>query len=655
MDMDMAFLEPWRRTRTKGPRGSALASAEPGRPKQSSLSPPQVHTKTKTSLAPLDTDLHHCTIAPPSRAPSMEPVRTRLTCRAHHCWSPSCALWQYRAARGRPMRSQQRLSSTHGPTKDACDVAAQPVQKTPATETRVPIRKLRVDKGEWHASKVDASVAKNLRIREAKRQADQQAVKQHLRDALNAFQRARDYTGQVVAPMTHQDPGREQHLPWAFSSQERAEGRVTGADRQVDAGKPLAVEIERFSQYIQPTHYESVARKHLIEQTRNQVRAVLPDYVLEVFGSERTGLAHATSDIDFRLVKKAHLADLEQDSLPPTGVERRRVRRALMRLFKRIAPNRELYLFPRFRHARYPLVSLQHRESGLELQIVLANDTSLARDMIKEYMNEWPYLRDLFFVVTTMFKIRGLTDVYRGGFGSYTLFMMLVASLRHDPNPRNDAAGGLLNFMRFYSTFDTTTKGLSIEPTWMFDKGNPTVLTATTQAKLEKGKVQSLPAYMLCLRDPADATNDLGRRAVAIKHAQVTLAALLQKLRRDLKLHTRASILSSVVGPSYMLEKEHRSKLAEYGKRLSDQKKKEELARTAERIREGESAASTSPSNQEDEELEELQQKRMPLVMEKRNREWQRLLAERDYYLARKPSGANNTQSSSHDHEVDTC
>jgi non-canonical poly(A) RNA polymerase PAPD5/7 len=249
----------------------------------------------------------------------------------------------------------------------------------------------------------------------------------------------------------------------------------------------LAIEIEKFYQFSRADHFETLVRKHLIEQVRDHVRETLPDHVLEVFGSERTGLALATSDIDFRLLRKEHLGEAALSKLPPSPEQRTEAMRDLHHLHWHGLRTHKAYLLSWLRYARYPLISLQDRRSGLDVQIVLSNDTSLSRGFIKQYLEEYPYLRQLYFVVKTMFDVRGLSDVFRGGFGSYSLFMMIVASIKHSPHPRNDAAGGLINFLKFYRNFNTTKHGLSIEPELTFDKAEEAVVTDTVKTKLEVG------------------------------------------------------------------------------------------------------------------------------------------------------------------------
>jgi non-canonical poly(A) RNA polymerase PAPD5/7 len=247
----------------------------------------------------------------------------------------------------------------------------------------------------------------------------------------------------------------------------------------------LGVEIERFYAYSKPDYSEAFARRHVIEQVRNHVRTTHPDHVLEVFGSERTGLALATSDIDLRLFTRKQLENPGQAKLPPTPEERAEGMRSLHELLSGNLSKHKAYLLARLRYARYPLISLQDRQSGLDIQIVLANDTSLSREIMKGYMEDYPYLRQLYFVVKTMFDVRGLNDVFRGGFGSYSIFMMLVASIKHMPHRRNDAAGALINFLKFYRNFNTQKQGISIEPPFLFDKTKEAVMSNKIKAKLE--------------------------------------------------------------------------------------------------------------------------------------------------------------------------
>ncbi|KAF3033026.1 hypothetical protein E8E12_001812 [Didymella heteroderae] len=186
----------------------------------------------------------------------------------------------------------------------------------------------------------------------------------------------------------------------------------------------------------------------------------------------------------------------------------------------------------------------------------------------QRYLEEYPYLKEIYSVVKATLDIRGLSDVFRGGVGSYSLFMMIVASLKHRPSIRNDATGALLNFLDFWGNFKSSEHGLSIEPPEYLAKTSP-IMSGAAMGNMEKGKRAPLPPWMLNLRDPVDETNDLGRKIVAWKHIQATFKSLNKQLRKDLEANSRPSLLARFVRDVYPLQVAHRQRLSNYGLSLS--------------------------------------------------------------------------------------
>lgn len=246
----------------------------------------------------------------------------------------------------------------------------------------------------------------------------------------------------------------------------------------------LAAEIETLAEYARPNRLDKIARRHLMTRVNEAVTKRISRVKLEVFGSQRTGIALALSDVDFRLLSSSKREDPALAKMPPSPPQRKKGQVLLARLYNTLKKH-ETFKLVFLRHARYPLISLQDSESGLEAQIVLSNDTSESRSIMQSYMEKYPYLQSLFTVVKTTFDIRGLSDVFYGGFGSYTLFMMIVASIKHNPHPRNDAAGSLLNFLDFWGNFDTTKYVVSIEPVALLDKATVSVMTDTARSNIE--------------------------------------------------------------------------------------------------------------------------------------------------------------------------
>ncbi|EUC49565.1 hypothetical protein COCMIDRAFT_84282 [Bipolaris oryzae ATCC 44560] len=536
----------------------------------------------------------------------MQHSRARLICRAHNRFTPSIALWEHFV---RPHLPQRFSSTATGPTQHGLDnrptatgaianpqdgngprqseAEAQQTIEKPSVESALHVRRMTTARGRWLPGKAQASIAKNkAAAKQALQEESLTGPEKLLATAREAFAQSKEYEGVVVQPMVSTIAIKESSLPWCLDKNARDEPAMDLLDK----------EIERFYKYTMPKDYERTARQHVIQQVRSHVKEVSPKYDVQVFGSERNGVAFATSDIDFRLMQPSWVADPEIDRLPPPKKEQSRRLSVLLALFHRNFKNHQSYFLSTLRHARYPLITAQDRNSGIDVQIVLSNDTSMSTAMMKQYMDEIPYLRKLYYVVKTIFAIRGLSDVFRGGFGSYSIFMMLVASIKHAPHERQDAAGALLNFLSFYRDFDTTKNGISIDPVELFDKTQHPVVTKPVKEKLDTGKMKPLPAYMLCLRDPADETNDLGRKGIAIKHVQATFAHLHSQLVNDIKKKTRPSLLGPLVGPSYMLNYKPREKLQEYGRRLQLEEQKS-LAAKAKAIRDADKKVESDYKN----------------------------------------------------------
>ncbi|KAA8626688.1 TRF4 DNA polymerase sigma [Pyrenophora tritici-repentis] len=548
----------------------------------------------------------------------MQPSHTRLICRAHNRYAPSAVLWHHFVLSSLPTTPRQRLLSTvteaaqagtsanfdDANTKETLiepggtngsqqanneggHVAVQPSgepAENPSTKPakgtsttspkKLPVRRMTTVKGRFLGSKQEASVAKNSRAQKDNREQSLTGPEKLLAKTRRAFSESKEYEGVAVMPIVPTTLIKESCLPWCVDRE-----RVTSGMNRLD------MEIDKFYKYSRPTQHEQNARKHVIDQVRNHVLERVPKHHIDVFGSQTTGLALPTSDIDFRLRSQRQVEDPKLAIWPPPEDERRKCVATLRDLFYKVFKKKGYYILTALRHARYPLIVAQDQRSGLDVQIVLANDTWLSREIMAKYMQEIPYLQKLFCVIKTILNVRGLSDVFRGGFGSYSLFMMVVASIKHMPHPRNDAAGALMNFLEFWAKFDTKTKGVSLKPVEYFDKIAYPVRTDTANVQIKNGEIKPLPDYMLCLRDPADPTNDLGRKGIAIKHVQATFAHLHRTLAQDVKQNTRISLLTPLVGTSYMLNLRRREKLENYGQHLSKQTRVS-LAQTAKAIRE---------------------------------------------------------------------
>ncbi|EKG17872.1 PAP/25A-associated [Macrophomina phaseolina MS6] len=373
-----------------------------------------------------------------------------------------------------------------------------------------------------------------------------------------------DYVGQVVEPLYNRDDVRDEDLPWFQAS------RLPNA-------KPLErlrFEIEAFESYLRPTPDEQAGRDAVIAQTRDVWSSFssrgTKQLALDTFGSERSGLAIATSDIDLRVYSPE--ADKKRKAeKAPRYAERRQFSNALTKAFPYYqSDTRFMLVFLRF--ARYPLVSMQHVESSLDVQIVCSNDTSHARSVMAKFMEELPALRAVYTLFKYMFEVRGFADVFRGGMGSYSIFYMVAAAMKlRGESATDDAAAQLLAVLDFYSDFDTTKFWISLDPLEIM----PKIENKPTHSKEEKQKLKAHERiglqndeqpYLLCIRDPSDRTNDVGRKTFGWKHLQATMKKLKEDLRESLEKDDRSLFLPILVGRGFDLAEARRQKLAAFGR-----------------------------------------------------------------------------------------
>ncbi|KAF2402497.1 hypothetical protein EJ06DRAFT_342348 [Trichodelitschia bisporula] len=357
-----------------------------------------------------------------------------------------------------------------------------------------------------------------------------------------------EYEGQYVLPNIGR-PVPATRLPWM-----QGLSHSRGFER-------LSEEINGFAKYIVPTPRERLATEATIQGTRDLVHEVLPHCRTEVFGSYRTGLTLLSSDIDIRLFRET-ASETEANMAP-----RFNVRKLLLRDLVKL--NSAFYAHPHFRmskmrYARYPLVTAQHTLSRIDLQVVSCNDTSRSRELIKRYLEEDKDLFPIYAVLKTALEIRGLTDVYRGGVGSYTLVMMIVAALKLGTSTEGDSVGHkLCAVLKFYTNLNTYKTAISIEPPFLAHKRPLNVrLPEAVRDQMEEdpvfaglchiSSISPFQPYSLVLQDPADPLNDLGHKSYGIKHIQTTLAYLRGLLEHSLKSQTsEGSLLSPLVGHCY--------------------------------------------------------------------------------------------------------
>ena len=210
-------------------------------------------------------------------------------------------------------------------------------------------------------------------------------------------------------------------------------------------------------------------REDIVALVQGIIAETLPGIRAEVFGSERVGLATSDSDIDFALWHSDTERRVGERGPSPT---RPFINKVMLRRLQKLSSalgSHPAFEKPSLIHARYPLAQARHYKSGLDVQIIGMKDSVASQEYVKAFQSEFPGLRLLYHVIRDYLRREGLTDVYKGGLGSYTVFMMIVAFLKLQSSGRG-LGYQLIEFLDFYSSFDTVRYALTINPPAILEK-----------------------------------------------------------------------------------------------------------------------------------------------------------------------------------------
>ena len=316
---------------------------------------------------------------------------------------------------------------------------------------------------------------------------------------------------------------------------------------------------------------EEAAAQLVKSDAASIVDSILPTKPLTLLGSRCTGLATPTSDFDFSVDvgSSERASTVENERL--TGRAIRRASTSVLRQIMEGLRKSRTVVATELVFARVPILKCRHRATGLDIQFQTMAPFQASQQYTAAYLSEFPSLRPLYVLIRHFLGIRDLTTVFFGGFGSYTILMMIVAALKHSGGKfvPNDLAGQLLHILDFYGNANLYEAGFSVDPPRTIDKTRNRKRSPEERKALDGDRqlqgieylIENSNArkpYLLCLQDPANEYNDLGRNAYSIKHVQVTFLRALNSIKKSLsrpQTHHKEipSFLSPMVRADYTL------------------------------------------------------------------------------------------------------
>ncbi|CAH1992615.1 unnamed protein product [Acanthoscelides obtectus] len=170
-----------------------------------------------------------------------------------------------------------------------------------------------------------------------------------------------------------------------------------------------------------PSEAENQIRAEVVARIEKIILSKWNEAKVEVFGSYRTGLYLPTSDIDLVVLGKwssLPLRTLEQEFLE-----------------KDIAVENSIKVLDK---ASVPIVKLTDKKTDIRVDISfnMSNGVKSA-ELIRTYVEKFPVLPKLVYVLKQFLLERDLNEVFTGGISSYSLILMCISFLQL--HPRQDS------------------------------------------------------------------------------------------------------------------------------------------------------------------------------------------------------------------------
>jgi non-canonical poly(A) RNA polymerase PAPD5/7 len=180
----------------------------------------------------------------------------------------------------------------------------------------------------------------------------------------------------------------------------------------------LHFEILQFYQFMIPTEEEHAVRQQVINRITNVINQYLPTASVDIYGSYKTGLYLPMSDIDLIV----HSKDGRQWKAEELEALMLVLREAFCR--HRICTQEGIQVL---NGATVPIIKLTDRKTDVKVDMSFNMNNGLrSAQLIFRYLEEYPYLKYLVYVLKQYLLQLNLNEVWTGGISSYSLILMLV-------------------------------------------------------------------------------------------------------------------------------------------------------------------------------------------------------------------------------------
>lgn len=296
----------------------------------------------------------------------------------------------------------------------------------------------------------------------------------------------------------------------------------------------LHEEITDFYRYISPRPEEEKMRQEVVDRIKVVIHDLWPSAEVQVFGSFSTGLYLPTSDIDLVVFGK-------WETLPLWTLEE-----ALRK--RNVADENSIKVLDK---ATVPIIKLTDSFTEVKVDISFNVKSGVkAACLIKDFKEKYPVLPYLVLVLKQFLLQRDLNEVFTGGIGSYSLFLMAVSFLqlhyREDVcSPSINIGVLLIEFFELYGrNFNYLKTGIRIKDGGCY----------VAKDEVQKNMMDGYRPSMLYIEDPLQPDNDVGRSSYgamqvkqAFDYAYVVLSHAVSPIAKYYPNNETESILGRII------------------------------------------------------------------------------------------------------------
>jgi len=278
----------------------------------------------------------------------------------------------------------------------------------------------------------------------------------------------------------------------------------------------LHEEIEDFIKFMEPTEIEQAMRDDVVRRIRNVVQDLWPSAKLETFGSYNTGLYLPDGDIDMVI-----FGQWEQ---PPLWQLRNKL------LEQGITREENISVIEK---AVVPIIKLIDSQTMVHIDISFnTSNGQEAAVLVKSYLGQFAHLKQLVMLLKYILNHRGLNEVWTGGLGSYALTLLVVNFLQQHPRLSTQNSGEnlgilLLEFFELYGrNFNYEQNGIRVR-----DGVGYVPIDQLREQMIVHGNKYG----PLCIEDPLNVTNDVGRSTYQWNMVRTCFDHCCRKLKKALE------------------------------------------------------------------------------------------------------------------------